>query len=182
MTIFFTSDTHFNQHTIIAYGGRPFSSVGEMDEALIERWNARVKPSDHIYHLGDVSMKRPRMVKHLVDRLNGHRRLIRGNHDIYHTKEYLDAGWNELYSMRYIDRIMFSHIALHPDSMGPYVANVHGHIHQHASPTPVMRLDKETSRVIWKPYVNISVEVTNYTPISFEEVKDRIKKDQQSLL
>jgi calcineurin-like phosphoesterase family protein len=52
--IFVISDTHFGQAKAIEYFGRPFASREEMDETMIERWNAVVRPQDIVYHLGDV--------------------------------------------------------------------------------------------------------------------------------
>src|SRR3954470_61021 len=53
MAIFFTSDTHFGDHRVLNIRPRPFGSVGEMDDALISRWNLRVGTTDEIWHLGD---------------------------------------------------------------------------------------------------------------------------------
>jgi calcineurin-like phosphoesterase family protein len=50
-----------------------------MDEEMIRRWNERVRPCDKVYHLGDVVI--PRKSLPILERLNGHKILIRGNHD-----------------------------------------------------------------------------------------------------
>lgn len=79
--IWFISDTHFGHENIIYYAGRPFEGATEMDEELIDAWNARVRPDDLVYHLGDFAMD----AKHGVAirrNLNGAIRLIVGNHDI----------------------------------------------------------------------------------------------------
>ena len=54
--IFFTSDTHFNHKAIISYCSRPFESVEEMNDRLIDNWNQVVKPNDTVYHLGDFAL------------------------------------------------------------------------------------------------------------------------------
>src|SRR5262245_3943825 len=53
MAVFFTSDPHFGHANIIQYSKRPFSSVQEMDQAIIDRWNERVAADETLYCLGD---------------------------------------------------------------------------------------------------------------------------------
>jgi calcineurin-like phosphoesterase family protein len=78
----FTSDTHFYHANVIKYCNRPYSSVEEMNEAIILEWNSKVKPDDIIYHLGDFSFAKDiSKTMEIVDRLNGQIFLIRGNHD-----------------------------------------------------------------------------------------------------
>ena len=52
--IYFTADHHFGHANIIRHCARPFQSVGEMDRALLDNWNARIKPQDTVYILGDL--------------------------------------------------------------------------------------------------------------------------------
>jgi calcineurin-like phosphoesterase family protein len=79
---FFTSDTHWGHNNIIPYCKRPFSSVEEMDETLITNWNAVVRKSDEVYHLGDFAFRQSREeMDRLLSRLNGNIHLIQGNHD-----------------------------------------------------------------------------------------------------
>ena len=44
--IFWTSDTHFGHGNVIKYCSRPFSSVEEMNEVMINNFNSRVKEED----------------------------------------------------------------------------------------------------------------------------------------
>ena len=83
MNVYVTSDTHFCHRNILKYepATRPWDSVDEMDEALIERWNAKVKRNDIIYHLGDLIMGHKKKVPEILSRLNGEIHLVLGNHD-----------------------------------------------------------------------------------------------------
>jgi calcineurin-like phosphoesterase family protein len=128
-----------------------------MDQFIVDRWNSVVRPQDHVYHLGDVAMKKDSI--ETVSRCNGHKRLVRGNHDIFRTKEYLKY-FDEIYGIRVLDGMIFTHIPIHPESLGRFKANVHGHIH--ASPS------------YGEKYFNVSVEVVNYTPISLEDLKKKL--------
>lgn len=53
MALFFTSDTHFGDHRTLNIHRRPFSSVDEMDAALIGHWNSTILDGDEVWHLGD---------------------------------------------------------------------------------------------------------------------------------
>jgi calcineurin-like phosphoesterase family protein len=85
MTIWFTSDTHFNHANIIEHSARPFADLDDMTETLIARWNERVNYSDTVYHLGDFALswgkKHKSLVDGLLERLHGNKTLIVGNHD-----------------------------------------------------------------------------------------------------
>lgn len=78
---YFTSDLHFGHKNIIKYEDRPFSSVEEMDEFLIYKWNSKVGKNDEVYILGDFGFVSGTRANELLDRLNGKKFLIKGNHD-----------------------------------------------------------------------------------------------------
>ncbi len=80
MTTYFTSDLHIGHANIIKYCDRPFESVEEMNAALIDRWNSVVGDDDEVYLLGDVFMGR-RADFEMLGLLNGHIKLVPGNHD-----------------------------------------------------------------------------------------------------
>jgi calcineurin-like phosphoesterase family protein len=81
MQIWYTADTHFGHSNIIRLCGRPFSSVGEMDEAVIAAWNAVVAKDDEVYHLGDFCFGPASRAQAYLARLNGKKHLVHGNHD-----------------------------------------------------------------------------------------------------
>lgn len=185
MTIWFSSDLHLDHANIIRFCNRPFSNVREMNEFLLDIHNKYVKSSDHWYNLGDVTLRRGGRIDrewfiNTLKKFNGHKRLILGNHDHLPIKTYCEAFEKVYGTWRGIDNILLSHIPIHPSSMGAASANVHGHIHnnQPSSFPPVIRIDKKTQKVSYHPYVNISVEVTDYRPLSLEELKDRVNKEK----
>ena len=77
--IFFTADTHFGHSNILSYCKRPFQTIEEHDEVLVQNWNNIVKKKDIVFHLGDVGFGNN--LQHTIHRLNGKIHLIIGNHD-----------------------------------------------------------------------------------------------------
>ena len=184
---FVISDTHFG-HTNswekfkLEDGSplRPFTSTEEMDETMIERWNAKVKPGDTVYHLGDVVINQKSL--HLVSRLNGRKILIRGNHDIFKDKQYRDVGFEQLHGVRvFVDKFILSHIPLHPDCVTErFKVNVHGHLHANEIKMP-WGVNADRNEIMYADfpdprYLCVSVEHTNYEPLHFDEVQARIDK------
>jgi calcineurin-like phosphoesterase family protein len=173
--IFLISDTHFGHANILNFireDGvhlRTFSSVEEMDEHMVERWNAVVKPQDHIWHLGDVSMH-PKNLP-IIARLNGHKRLILGNHDEQYMRFYTPY-FQKICGTHRLDTFILSHVPIHPESLGKVTANIHGHVHNNV---PALHFGPR--------YYNVSVEtLDDYAPISLEELKVKVKKQQEGLV
>lgn len=169
--IWFSSDHHFHHENIIKYANRPFSTVAEMNEMLVKLHNDRVRPSDHWYCLGDVTMERDNQGRGLgiLRRMNGHKRLILGNHDHYQMKHYLEY-FEKVMAMQRIDDLWLMHVPCHPSNVGSSKAIVHGHIHANPSPATVVNEFEyggvKKRRVT--PYINISVEAINYAPVTIE--------------
>lgn len=177
--IWLVSDTHFRHENILKFKdntdklvrGDRFSSIDEMDEHMIERWNSVVKQGDIVYHLGDVVMGDKEWFKKNWPRVNGSKRLIVGNHD---DIPFLAVGgfFKKVSMWRMFPEfgLMLSHVPLHQSGLlrlasreGKWpqdcetLLNVHGHIHQNASPEG--------------PYKNVSVEAIDYTPVNIEEIR-----------
>lgn len=170
--IFVISDHHFGHANILHFknkNGEPlrvFDDVNHMDEYMIERWNEVVRPQDKVYHLGDVLVKGADWKK--LGRLNGHKRLVLGNHDYSDMKLYAPY-FEDIYGTRLLDKLLLSHIPVHPFSLGKAVANVHGHVHNNVE-----------AGHFGKQYFNVSVEVVDYTPLAFEELKKLVQKQLDS--
>lgn len=165
MNVFITADTHFSHAGICTFLNedgtklRPWDNPTDMDEEMVKRWNEVVKPTDKVYHLGDVVINRRALP--ILNRLNGDKVLIRGNHDIFKLKDYIPY-FRDIRGYHVMDRMLFSHIPVHPDSKGRFVANVHGHTH-------ARKLADE-----W--YQCVCVEHTNYTPIELGELQKRVNR------
>jgi len=158
--IWVIADTHFGHRNILTFTdkegklirGAIFKTIEEHDETLIANWNELVGPQDHVYHLGDVVINKKSL--EIVKRLNGHKRLVFGNHDIFDYKKYIEAGFEKVYGVRVFPKhnYIFTHIPLHPSCLASRGwINVHGHTH---------------SNIINEPgYMCVSVEQTNYRPL-----------------
>jgi calcineurin-like phosphoesterase family protein len=145
-----------------------------MDEYMVQKWNETVKPNDIVYHLGDVALNRSSIG--IVRRLNGCKRLILGNHDIFGF-EFYTPYFDTVHAMRIMreEGVMLTHIPLHINSIKLGCINVHGHIHE--------KIIAEDSRMVLGDlasqhpgYFNVSVEHHDYTPVSYDIIKEKITK------
>lgn len=83
---FYIADTHFDHANMLKFEpeARPFNNVDEMNEALIQYWNAKVKPGDEVYILGDFCFDTTgARANYFLKRLNGMKFLVKGNHDAF---------------------------------------------------------------------------------------------------
>ena len=157
------ADHHFGHANILNFKRddgtplRPFKTIEEHDEEIINRHNAVVGQTDRVYLLGDVCINRHKL--YLLSRLNGRLVLVKGNHDIFKLKEYLPY-FDDIRS--YVvqkdhdgNKVILSHIPIHEESVGRFGTNIHGHLHYN-------KIDDDR-------YLCVSLEHTNYSPISIPE-------------
>lgn len=172
---FITSDHHLLHHNIYRFTDdaghriRPWAqNAHEGDEMMIDAWNAVVRPGDTVYHLGDIAIKRPGLK--LLERMNGRKILIRGNHDIFRLKDYL-PHFADIRGSHKLGAMILSHYPIHPDSIPRWcLANVHGHIHQNT----VMRRSRWWRKVPDTRYFNMCVEAIGLAPIEIDDLEARI--------
>jgi calcineurin-like phosphoesterase family protein len=156
-----------------------------MNETMIERHNAKVKQQDTVYFLGDVVINKKYL--ELVKRMNGRKILIRGNHDIFKDEDYRAVGFEQIHGVRvFVDKFILSHIPLHPDCVTErFRVNVHGHLHANQVTRDVIcRADPRTiehefytlRQEIDPRYLCVCVEQTDFTPLHFDEVEQRIQQ------
>lgn len=162
--IWFTSDIHFGHYNIIKYCNRPFKTVEEMNEKIIENWNSCVSPQDRVYFLGDFSFYREAdKDSWLLSRLNGREKyMIKGNHD--HSKKIRKVeGWTwikEYYELSFGDtRIVLFHYPM-SEWNGSYHGSwhFHGHSHNTKANTGAHRID-------------VGVDAWQYKPMHFDMIK-----------
>lgn len=177
------SDHHFDHANMLTFTlddgtkMRPFASVQEMQDVMIENHNALVKPQDKVYFLGDFVMNAKNIS--MASWFNGHKRIILGNHDPW--KRRLQVGWEgeirtsdwceyfeEVYSSKLLDNLLLTHIPVHPDSLRVEWTNVHGHTH-----------NNQPQGALGTKYYNVCVEMTDYKPVELSDLKGRIAKAKQ---
>ena len=183
---FLVSDTHFGHAGVCRFTHpddpevklRPWDDPDEMDEEMVRRWNETVRPSDKVYHLGDVVINRKAL--RTLHRLNGDKVLIRGNHDIFRDDEYR-TYFRELRAYHVLNGMILSHIPVHEASLGRFGVNIHGHLHA----TRVKRargVDAKTGAILYGKendprYHCVCVEQTDFRPILLEDVYKRITEE-----
>ena len=178
MAIFFTSDLHFGHENILTHCNRPFDNVTEMNEMLIRNWNRKVGNEDEVYIIGDLAFRSGRPVKEYLDRLNGRKHFIIGNHDLW-LKNFPSASeyFLSVDHMRVIEmnsmRITLCHYplfewsgsrrALQQDKSKSWL--IHGHLHN--------RTEADAFRYIKAKLpcaLNAGVDINHFEPVTFSEL------------
>lgn len=163
MTVWFTADSHFSHRNIIKYCNRPFSSVAEMDETMIANWNDRVSQHDTVYHLGDFMFGKNQL--RILQRLNGRKHLILGNHD---RDVSLADGW--IWINHYAEvTCSKQHIVLFHYAMKVWNRSYYGswHLFGHSHGT----LPDDSNSLSF----DVGVDCHDFKPLSFEEVKQMMR-------
>ena len=174
--VFLVSDTHFGHAGVCRFTRtdgvtklRPWDNADEMDEFMVRAWNERVRPTDKVYHLGDVVINRKALG--IMRRLNGDKVLIRGNHDIFPDVEYREH-FRELRAYHVMNGMILSHIPIHEESLGRFGVNIHGHLHANRVMLP--GFNGKITDIVDTRYHCVCVEQTDFAPILFEDVVRRI--------
>ena len=150
---FFISDHHFNHKHIIKFSDRPFRDLDEMENKLVELHNMVVSDNDVVVFVGDFGFCNMGIGKRILERLNGYKILVMGNHDIHHGK-FKNFGYDEVFTCKEMIydgvELKITHFPLEESVDG---LNIHGHVHVGAI------FFKDT-----KYHYNVNCEFINYTP------------------
>lgn len=171
--VFIISDTHFGHEGMCRFvkpdGSkvRPFENAAEMDEFMVERWNSKVGQSDKVYHLGDFCI--PRKSLKIARRLNGKKILIKGNHDIFKIGDYMEH-FADIRAFHMLNGCILTHAPIHPMSLERFGCNIHGHTHLNEvrKPSEIGGMEIDAN------YLNMCVELTDFSPLHLDEVFSRI--------
>ena len=176
MDVGFISDLHFGHYTIAKMRG--FEDVDAYNEEIIKRWNSVCSKKTLIFLLGDVTMENKKYIP-LLERLNGRKVLVSGNHDIRKHYEELSKYCESINGAIEYKGFVLTHIPIHPQEVLRYRGNIHGHLHDDTvkkliyQPMSVKVLETKDIR-----YLNVSWDILEGIPISLE---DLIKKNKGTL-
>ena len=176
--VWFTSDLHFWHKNICKYCDRPYESVEEMNEGIIQNWNSVVQEDDVVFVLGDLGFCGIEKLRLLISQLKGNIFLIQGNHDsdkvvnkLY--EEGLIKDYFKLLEVTIVNdeecpnqQLTLCHFPMidwYNKEKGAWM--IHGHQHQ----LP------ETPSCSPKHY-DIGLDKNGMIPISFEQLKINITK------
>lgn len=155
MTVYLIGCTHFGHENIIKLANRPFHSVEEMDEVLIENWNRVVKATDTVYHLGDFAF-RGAPAESYEAKLNGKILKVQGNHDA--------RDWGVHYDTVKANRTR-SHLFHYPieEWDGWWKGSLHFHCHTHK---PNFKSAERRG--------NVGADAIDFTPIRLEDAMGKL--------
>lgn len=159
--IYFTSDWHLFHENIIDLCSRPFNKLKHMHNTLIRNHNSVVKPDDHVYIIGDMYWGRnPHNLINILDKFNGKKHLVLGNHDLLVPFDYEEVGIVQVSTWLYLQNsnLILVHdpakSIVYEDKDTKYLC---GHIHT---------LFKRCKNVL-----NVGVDVWDFYPVSLKQVK-----------
>ena len=167
--IYFTADLHFAHGNIIQMKNRPFHSVEEMNQTLIQNWNAKVSDNDDIAILGDFTLKGPSLANELLRQLRGRKYLIRGNHDRFvdrqgfqkdaflWVKDYFELSWQG----RWFVICHYPLLSWNGMHRGSY--QLHGHQHN----PPEYNLANRAAGV---RRLDVGVDAQGMAPVSIDDI------------
>ena len=144
---------------------RPFDNIDEMHETLINNWNAVVRKTDEVYILGDFAFKGTgSQVNKILNRLNGKKYLVKGNHEKYLKDPEFDISafeWVKDYYVRsYNDMrfVLFHYPILEWEHYHRKTIHLYGHVHNNKFWHPEHRA------------INVSVDKTDFYPVNAAEL------------
>lgn len=176
----FTSDQHFGHEAIIRLSNRPFYSVEHMNKTIVERYNSVIGKDDTVIFVGDISYLKKNDYKKIMKELNGHKILVRGNHDKGTQSDFLEFGFDlivDTFMMLEIENINIKvchypypnmqtswpdkHILKRPTPNKNEIL-IHGHTH-----------NKEKR---FENMIHVGVDAWDFTPALYDDIVSIVKE------
>ncbi len=153
---------------------RGFKTAEEHDENLIKQWNSVVHKKDLTYILGDITMETSKHY-HLLNRLNGRKKVVLGNHDMGKDIPELLKHVETVSGMIYYKGYWITHAPLHPQELTFVKGNIHAHIHEMKIPEVEISVDYWDKQTTFKSssndkYFNVDACRLNYKPKTIEQL------------
>src|SRR3954454_11647373 len=132
-----------------------------MDAAMVERWNAVVGEKDEVWHLGDFALQRSaQAIGALLDRLEGGKHLITGNHDGPAATAL--AAWSSVQPYAELELqgrgLVLCHYPFRTwRNMGRGWLNLHGHSHGRLAPQPGQ--------------TDVGVDPWDFRPVTLDQIR-----------
>mgnify|MGYP003292994842 CR=1 FL=1 len=192
----YISDLHFFHNEInMNLDKRGFSSVEEMNEYMIEKWNQKVRGGDTIIVLGDfISTNEPKKINYILHKLKGKICLIHGNHDyVWLNKPDVDMDrieWIKDYAeledhkstviLSHYPTFCYNHQYQLKSDGSPQTYMLYGHVHNTHDERLINQFQKITreqkvtakngqERNIPCHMINCFCGFSDYTPLSLKE-------------
>ena len=155
------SDLHLGHTVAIMAFDRPFRNTEKMDWTPMEAWRNNVSADETIVCVGDVSGEGYMHVGHeqMWNSAPGRKWLVLGNHDVDLVNRIATLA-TERTAVALVapgdPPLVLTHVPLLEVPFG--CVNVHGHVHEKASPPP-------------NRHINVSVEQLDYRPVKMSEIR-----------
>lgn len=176
---YYISDMHLGHKNVIKFDGRPFENIEEMNEILIERWNAKVKDEDDVWILGDFCYRSDKDPSFYLKRLKGKKHLVIGNHDKVTVKSgsvlrYFESVERLQHIKDGEHNVILCHFPLATwNAIRRGSFHVYGHIHNDRE--EVFGFMKNQERAL-----NAGCMINNYEPVTLAELIANNKKFQEN--
>lgn len=175
--IYFTSDTHFFHDNIIKFSNRPYKSLADMHDQLINNWNSTVTHRDEVYVVGDFMWLKGGFSederRSLIFKLNGGIHIIPGDHDLPDDQmkritNHSVITHNSVHIVRnktYGDVVCCHWPLRNWPSSHWNMPHVFGHVHNNNKKDPLH---------IYGRSFNVGVDVWGYKPVSIKQIMEKV--------
>lgn len=197
---YYIADCHFDHEKAMELDGRPFESLGQMNQIMIERWNSVVKKKkDEVYILGDLLLGKGERANELLKQLNGKKYLIAGNHDrgflrdkkfdttlVEWVKDYAEIKDNT----RKLVLCHYPIICYNGQYHGDHTYMLYGHVHNTKDYENVKSFQEQSKNLIYTAkgkgnapglernlacnLINCFAGFSDYTPLTLDQWIERV--------